>query len=122
MELPVAVCGCTSLHGTGTPGPVGNPPALARPTSVVYPPGTSAANEGFGPVGRKKLNTAGVPMDPTGAPEQLLELKPSPRIPGTTIKMLPEAVFEPVGTQEFVAAAAGTGTNRGLVPAGTTPM
>jgi len=61
-------------------------------------------------------------MDPTGAPEQLLELKPSPRIPGATIKMLPEAVFEPVGTQEFGAAAAGTGTKRGLVPAGTRPM
>src|SRR5713101_2370139 len=117
MELPVEVCGETSLHGTGTPGPVGNPPALARPSSVAKPPGTSAANDGFGPDGRKKLNTAGVPMDPTGAPVQLPELKPSPRIPGATMKMLPEAV----ATQEFCAAV-GTGTKRGLVPAGTRPM
>src|SRR6266851_1843774 len=111
------VCGWTSLHGTGTPGPVGNPPAVARLSSVAKPPGRSAANDGFGPDGRKKLNTAGAPMDPTGAPVQLQEPKPSPRIAGATMKMLPEAV----AMQEFCAAA-GTGTKRGLVPAGTRPI
>src|SRR5260370_38989948 len=123
MELPVEVCGETSLHGTGTPGPVGNPPALARPSSVAKPPGTTAANDGFGPDGRKKLNTAGVPMGPTGAPVQLPELKPSPRIPGATIKMLPEAVPVAVGTHEFCAAI-GTDTDpeRRSVPAGARPM
>src|SRR5215469_5354116 len=118
MELPVDVCGWTSLHGIGTPGPVGKPPACARPTSVAYPPGTSAAKDGFGPDGRKKLKTAGVPMNPTGAPVQLPVLNPWPRIPGATIKMLPLGS----GTHVFGAALGGTLTKSGLLPGACRPM
>src|SRR5438477_6547772 len=74
-------------------------------------PGISAAKDGFGPEGRKKLKNAGVPMKPILGEEQFVEPGcPCASTPGIIRRMLEL----PSGRQENAATLDGTTTVRGL--------
>src|SRR5437899_2481949 len=68
-------------------------------------PGISAAKDGFGPEGRKKLKNAGVPMKPILGEEQFVEPGcPCASTPGIIRRMLEL----PSGRQENAAPLDGT--------------
>src|SRR5216684_6242850 len=83
-----------------------------RGTAPAGIPGISAAKDGLGPEGRKKLKNAGVPMKPILGEEQFVEPGcPCASTPGIITRMLDAG---PVWEQENAPAFEGTTTVSGL--------